>query len=31
MGRKFTLKCHLVFCVKYRKKLLSKPHIAQQG
>jgi putative transposase len=29
MGKKFTLKCHLVFCVKYRKKLLSKPHIAQ--
>ena len=29
MGRKFTLKCHLVICIKYRKKLLSKPHIAQ--
>jgi len=29
MGRKFTLKCHIVFCVKYRKKLLSKSHIAQ--
>jgi len=29
MGRKFTLKCHIVFCVKYRKKLLSKSHITQ--
>lgn len=28
MGRKFTLKCHIVFCVKYRKKLLSRPCIA---
>ena len=29
MSRKYNLKCHIVFCVKYRKKLLSKPHIAQ--
>ena len=29
MGRKFTLKCHIVFCVKYRKKLLSKKNISQ--
>lgn len=29
MGRKFTLKCHIVFCVKYRKKLLAKTSIAQ--
>ena len=29
MGRKFTLKCHIVFCVKYRKKLLSKANISQ--
>ena len=29
MGRKFTLKCHIVFCVKYRKKLLSKVSISQ--
>ena len=29
MGRKFTLKCHIVFCVKYRKKLLAKSPIAQ--
>ena len=28
MGRKYTLKCHIVFCVKYRKKLLAKPGIA---
>ena len=29
MGRKYTLKCHIVFCVKYRKKLLSKVSISQ--
>ena len=29
MGRKFTLKCHIVFCVKYRKKLLAKANISQ--
>ena len=29
MGRKFTLKCHIVFCVKYRKKLLEKANISQ--
>ena len=29
MSRKYSLKCHIVFCVKYRKKLLSKSHIAQ--
>lgn len=29
MARKYTLKCHIVFCVKYRKKLLSKASIAQ--
>lgn len=29
MGRKFTLKCHIVFCVKYRKKLLTKANISQ--
>ena len=29
MGRKFTLKCHIVFCVKYRKRLLSKVSISQ--
>lgn len=29
MARKFILKCHIVFCVKYRKKLLSKQHISQ--
>lgn len=29
MARKFTLKCHIVFCVKYRKKLLVKSSIAQ--
>ena len=29
MGRKFTLKCHIVFCVKYRKRLLSKVSILQ--
>jgi len=29
MGRKFTLKCHIVFCVKYRRKLLSKQAISQ--
>lgn len=28
MGRKFTLMCHIVFCVKYRKKLLSRSGIA---
>lgn len=25
---KYSLKCHIVFCVKYRKKLLSRKHIA---
>jgi putative transposase len=29
MGRKYTLRCHIVLCVKYRKKLLSKSHISQ--
>lgn len=29
MARKFTLKCHIVFCIKYRKKLLAKTSIAQ--
>jgi putative transposase len=29
MGRKFTIKCHIVFCIKYRKKLLTKTNIAQ--
>lgn len=29
MARKFTLKCHIVFCVKYRKKLLSKTSMVQ--
>lgn len=29
MARTFTLKCHIVFCVKYRKKLLSKTSMAQ--
>ena len=29
MARKYTLKCHIVFCVKYRKKLLTKASIAQ--
>ena len=29
MGRKFTLKCHIVFCVKYMKRLLSKVSISQ--
>jgi len=29
MARKYTLKCHIVFCVKYRKKLLSKRRISQ--
>lgn len=29
MGRKYTLKCHIVFCIKYRKKLLSKTDIAR--
>lgn len=29
MARKYTLKCHIVFCVKYRKKLLSKNNISQ--
>ena len=29
MARKYTLKCHIVFCVKYRTKLLSKQHISQ--
>jgi putative transposase len=29
MGRKATLKSHIVFCVKYRKKLLSKPQLIQ--
>ena len=28
MSRKYSLKCHIVFCVKYRKKLLSQKHIA---
>lgn len=28
MSRKYSLKCHIVFCVKYRKKLLSRKHIA---
>ena len=28
MGRKYTLKYHIVFCVKYRKKLLSRSSIA---
>ena len=27
MGRKYTLKCHTVFCVKYSKKLLTKTGI----
>ena len=27
MGRKYTLKCHIVFCVKYRKKPLTKTGI----
>ena len=27
MGRKYALKCHIVFCVKYRKKLLTKTGI----
>lgn len=27
MGRKYTLKYHIVFCVKYRKKLLTKTGI----
>ena len=27
MARKFTIKCHIVFCVKYRKKLLTKSSI----
>jgi putative transposase len=29
MARKYTLKCHIVLCVKYRKKLMSKHHISQ--
>jgi putative transposase len=29
MGRKFTIKCHIVFCIKDRKKLLTKTNIAQ--
>lgn len=29
MGRKYILKCHIVFCIKYRKKLLSKTDIAR--
>lgn len=29
MARKYTLKRHLVFCVKYRKKLLAKSSISQ--
>lgn len=29
MARKYNLKCHIVFCVKYRKKLLNKQHIVQ--
>ena len=29
MARKYTLKCHIVFCVKYRKKLLAKTSISQ--
>ena len=29
MARRYTLKCHIVFCVKYRKKLLSKLCISQ--
>jgi putative transposase len=24
MGRKFFLKCHLIFCIKYRKKILDE-------
>ena len=28
MSRKYSLKCHIVFCVKYRKKLLLRTHIA---
>lgn len=29
MARKYALKCHIVFCVKYRKKLLVKSSIVQ--